>query len=411
MLTPLPLGLGLRYVRARHHQYFVSFISWVSLLGVCLGVAALITILSVMNGFEGELRQRLLALTAHATLPAPADAGSLGALAMRARREPGVTAVQSFVEVQGLAAGRTELAGFTLRGLAGAGGNSEPALRAAMQEGSLDTLVPGSDRIILGRALAVRLGVVPGDPVTVLLPRTAEDGALEPRIGGFEVAGTFEIGLADHDAALAVAAFEDVVALAGPEAPAGLRLFFADPFAAPRLTPAVAAALGITGASDWTSEHAAYFRAIRLEKTMMTVILLLIVTVAAFNIVASLVMVVTEKQSDIAILRTLGLSRAGVIGTFLVQGTVIGWAGVIAGVGLGVVLALHAGAVTAALERLFGFAVFDAEVFYLTTIPSELRAGDVVLVAVTALLLVLGATLYPARRAAATVPAEALRHE
>jgi len=324
MLTPLPLGLGLRYVRARKHQYFVSFISWVSLLGVCLGVAALITILSVMNGFEGELRSRLLALAAHATLPAPADVRGLEDLAVRARKEPGVTDAQPFIEVQGLASGGPLLSGIALRGIAAPDFGPETPLRLAMKEGSLDALVPGSDRIALGRALAVELEVGIGDTVTVLLPRMDADGGLTPRIGAFKVAGLFEIGLADHDAVMGFAALEDVSRLAGPSAPAGVQLFFADAFDAPVIAPAVAAALGTGPARDWTVDHAAYFRAIRLEKTMMTVILLLIVSVAAFNIVASLVMVVAEKRSDIAILRTMGLSRAGVIGAFIVQGTIIG---------------------------------------------------------------------------------------
>jgi lipoprotein-releasing system permease protein len=207
------------------------------------------------------------------------------------------------------------------------------------------------------------------------------------------------------------AALEDVAGLAGPSAPAGVHLFFADPFDAPLLAPAIGRALGIDAARDWTLDHAAYFRAIRLEKTMMTVILLLIVSVAAFNIVASLVMVVAEKRNDIAILRTMGFSRAGVVGAFIVQGTVIGWVGTIAGVLLGIVLALNAGDITPVLESLFGFQLFDADVYYITRIPSELRGSDVALVAAAALLLTLVATIYPARRAAATEPAEALRYE
>ena len=411
MLTPLPLGLGLRYVRARKHQYFVSFISWVSLAGVCLGVAALITILSVMNGFEGELRSRLLALAAHATLPSRADAGALEELAVRARKQPGVTLALPFIEVQGLASNGPQLAAVSLRGIAARDYATDAVLRTAMRQGSLDALVAGSNRIALGRALAIQLGVDIGDTVTVLLPRMDAQGGLTPRIGAFEVAGLFEIGLADHDALMGFAAIEDVAALAGPSAAAGVQLFFADPFDAPRLAPAVAAALGTAPARDWTVDHAAYFHAIRLEKTMMTVILLLIVSVAAFNIVASLVMVVAEKRSDIAILRTMGLSRAGVIGAFVVQGTIIGWIGTLAGVGLGIVLALYAGDITPVLERLFGFQVFDADVYYITRIPSELRLADVVLVAGAALALTLVATIYPARRAAATEPAEALRYE
>ncbi|MGB5131305.1 MAG: lipoprotein-releasing ABC transporter permease subunit, partial [Steroidobacteraceae bacterium] len=409
MLTPLPLGLGLRYVRAHKHQYFVSFISWVSLLGVCLGVAALITILSVMNGFEGELRSRLLALSAHASLSAPADVSALENLVARARQQPGVADAQSFVEVQGLVSNGPQLAGIALRGISAPDYGPEAAPRLAMKEGSLDALAPGSDRIALGRALALDLQVGIGDTVTVLLPRMDADGGLTPRIGAFEVAGLFEIGLADYDAVMGFASLEDVARLAGPSAPAGVHLYFADAFDAPRLAPAVAAALGAGPARDWTVEHAAYFRAIRLEKTMMTVILLLIVSVAAFNIVASLVMVVAEKRSDIAILRTMGLSRGGVIGAFIVQGTIIGWIGTLAGVGLGILLAIYAGDITPVLERLFGFQIFDADVYYITRIPSELRGTDVALVAGAALLLTLVSTIYPARRAAATEPAEALR--
>lgn len=411
MLTPLPLGLGLRYVRARQHQYFVSFISWVSLAGVCLGVAALITILSVMNGFEGELRSRLLAVTAHATLPAPADPPALEALALRARGQAGVVQAEPFVEVQGLLANGPLLSGTSLRGIDPAHHGPGTALGEAMQAGSLDVLRPGSRKVVLGRALAMQLQLNVGDAVSVLLLRTGAGGELAPRIGSLIVAGVFEIGLADHDAAVAFASLEDVAVLAGPSATAGVLLFFADPFEAPSRSRSAAAALGTGEARDWTVEHSAYFRAIRLEKTMMTVILLLIVSVAAFNIVASLVMVVAEKRNDIAILRTMGLSRGSVVATFIVQGTVIGWFGTLAGVGLGILLALNAGDITPALERLFGFEIFDPDVYYITRIPSELRAADVLLVAGSALLLTLLATIYPARRAAATEPAQALRYE
>jgi len=411
MLTPLPLGIGLRYVRARQHQYFVSFISWVSLAGVCLGVAALITILSVMNGFEGELRGRLLALAAHAAVPAPADPQALRDAAGRARGLAGVVRAEPYAEVQGLLSRGAMLAGAAVRGIDPADHGAGTTLARAMQEGSLAALTPGSRRIVVGRALAAQLGATTGDEVTLLLLATGSGGELTPRIGAFEVAGLFEMGLADHDATLAFTALEDLAAFAGSAAPAGLLLWFADPFDAPRRAPAVAAVLGSRPASDWTTEHAAYFRAIRIEKTMMTVILLLIVSVAAFNIVASLVMVVAGKRNDIAILRTLGFSRGGVVGTFVVQGTVIGWAGALAGTLLGILLATHVDGVAGALERVFGFEIFDSEVYYSTEIPSELRAADVLLVAGAAFALTLLATIYPARRAAATEPAEALRYE
>jgi lipoprotein-releasing system permease protein len=411
MMTPLPLGLGLRYVRARQHPHFVSFISWVSLAGVGLGVAALITILSVMNGFEGELRSRLLALAAHATLPSAAVPRDLEALAARAGGVPGVLRAEAYAEVQGLLTNGPMFAGAAVRGIDPADHGPGTTLAAAMRQGSVAALAPGSRRMVLGRALALQLGVAVGDEVTLLLLATAADGELTPRIGAFVVAGLFEMGLADHDAALAFASLEDVAAMAGSAAPAGLLLWFQDPFEAPRLAAAAALALGTEPGRDWTVEHAAYFRAIRIEKTMMTVILLLIVSVAAFNIVSSLVMVVTNKRNDIAILRTLGLSRTGVVGTFIVQGTVIGWAGALAGTALGILLATHVDAVAGALQGLFGFEIFDSDVYYITQIPSKLRLQDVLLVAGAAFALTLLATVYPARRAAATEPAEALRYE
>jgi lipoprotein-releasing system permease protein len=411
MLTPLPLGLGLRYVRARQHQYFVSFMSWVSLAGICLGVAACITILSIMNGFEGELRSRLLALAAHATLPGPVEAGALRQVAARAREEAGVVSAEPFVEAQGLLSNGAALSGTVIRGIDTGDRSAGTTLAQSIVAGSIGALGAGSRRVALGRALAAQLQAGIGDSVTVLLLRTGAAGELTPRIGAFEVAAIFEIGLADHDATLAFAALEDVAALAGRSGSAGVRLFFDDPFAAPERAAAIASRLDTGSAVDWTEEHAAYFRAIRLEKTMMTVILLLVVSVAAFNIIASLVMVVAEKRNDIAILRTMGLSRGGVVTTFVVQGTVIGWIGTLVGVALGVLLALNVGSVAAALERWFGFAIFDPAVYYITRIPSELRAGDVALVAAIALALSFGATIYPSRRAAATEPAEALRYE
>jgi lipoprotein-releasing system permease protein len=374
-------------------------------------VAALIAVLSVMNGFEGVLRTRLLALAAHATVPAPADPAELRDLADRARREPGVARAQPFVEVQGLLSRGPTLAGVMLRGIDPADHGEDSALAPAMLAGRLTDLEPGSRRVVLGRVLAFQLQAEPGLPLTMLLLRSDPDGALAPRISALEFAGEFEVGLADHDATLAFASLEDVAALAGPAATAGLHVYYDDPFAAPERTRALAAALGTDAGRDWTVEHSAYFHAIRLEKAMMTVILLLIVAVAAFNIIASLVMVVAEKRNDIAILRTMGFSRGGVVATFVVQGTLIGWIGAAAGIGLGVLLALNAGDIVAALERWFGFTLFDPAVYYISRIPSELRATDVALVSVIAFALTLLATVYPARSAAATEPAQALRYE
>jgi lipoprotein-releasing system permease protein len=413
MLKPLPLGIGLRYVRSRRRSFFVSFITWVSVLGVCLGVAALITILSVMNGFEGELRSRLLALSAHATLVRPGASGDeLAALARRVVEEPGVADAAPYLEVQGLLSAGSRLSGGTVRGIDPAAEARIGQLDEAMIAGSLDDLVPGSRRMVLGRVLAADLAVRLGDTVTVLLPRADATGNLVPEIGAFTVSGIFEIGLADHDATLALVPLGDLALLGGPAAPSGVRVTFDDPLDAPRETKVLAARLGgELEVRDWTQDHAAYFHAIRLEKTMMTLILMLIVAVAAFNIVASLVMVVSDKRTDIAILRTLGLARSSVVGIFMTQGTVIGWIGTAAGVALGLLLAVNVGDITPVLERWLGFQVFDPDVYYISRIPSEVRSLDVGLIALAALALTFVATVYPALRAAGTQPAEALRYE
>ena len=414
MLRPLELFIALRYARSRDTGFFVSFITWVSLAGVALGVAALITILSVMNGFEDELRQRLLSLAGHATITRADGATVDGALvSARARRAPGVAGAAPYLELQALVTHGTEMAGAVLRGIDREREPSVTAIGTALQSGRLEDLVPGSNRLLLGRALAFQLGVAPGDELTVMVPAAGgADEELSPRIRAFNVAGVFEVGLQDHDSVLALAALADVAALQGSAGAAGVRLRFDDAFAAPAGAAALAAALGPGFvARDWTVENASYFRAIRIEKTMMTLILLLVVAVAAFNIVATLVMVVRAKRTDIAILRTLGLAPRAVVGVFLAQGVVIGWAGTLLGVGAGLALALHVEPVVAWLERVFRFQILDADVYYVTRIPSLVEGGDVAVVIASALLLTLLATVYPALRAAHTQPADALRYE
>ncbi len=414
MFRPLELFVGLRYVRSRDTGYFVSFITLVSLAGVALGVAALITILSVMNGFEAELRERLLSLSAHATLSGrDGTLADADALAGRAARTPGVRGVAPFLEQQALLTHGTEMSGATLRGIDPTREGAVSAIDRALLSGRLADLVPGSDRIVLGRVLAFQLGAALGDSVTVLVPSvTTGEGELVPRLRTFTVAGIFEIGLQDHDSVLALANLADVAALAGAAGPSGLRLRFEDVFAAPRLAAALAASLGPgLSARDWTEENATYFRAIRIEKTMMTLILLLVVAVAAFNIVATLVMVVRAKRTDIAILRTLGLAPRGVVGVFLAQGVMIGWAGTALGVAGGLALALNVERIVPYLERTFRFQVLDADVYYVTRIPSLVEPGDVALIAAAAFALTLLAAAWPARRAARVQPAEALRYE
>jgi lipoprotein-releasing system permease protein len=415
MFHPLPIFVGLRYVRTRRQGFFVSFISWTSMLGVAVGVAALITIVSVMNGFEGELRSRLVALTAHATLEGPpAVMADWSAVATRVRAVPGTAGVAPFTDVQALIGRAGHLQPVLLHGLDPGAEAQVSSIEQHLLEGRLADLAPGARRMIVGRALAWQLGAGLGDELTVMVPgRELIRSGGRPLLQTFTVSGIFEVGLQDHDAALALVALEDAGALTGRgDRPAGLRLRFDDVMAAPDLAPLAAAAAGPgVGVRDWTTEHAAYFRAIRIEKTMMSLILLLVVAVAAFNIVAALVMVVNEKRSDIAILRTLGLARGGVVGVFFTQGLVIGAIGTLLGVALGLAVAGNVGTIVPLLERLLGFHVMDPGVYYITEIPSELRPGQVVAIAAVAFALTVLATIYPALRGAATEPAEALRYE
>ncbi len=414
MFHPLSLYVGLRYVRARTHKFFVSFITWASLAGVSVGVAALIVILSVMNGFEGELRQRLLSLSAHARVSATADdaPSATDALIDTVRGAPGVATVAPYAEAEVLAVRMPEMLPVLLRGIDPEREGASEAARVVVQ-GSLLDLVPGTDRVILGAVVAQRLAAGVGDTITLLVPSISPDGTPTSKLRDFEVAGLFEVGLQDHDGALILAHLEDVRALATLTAlDAGLEVRFDDALDAAELTPQLRQVLprGFE-ARDWTQEHANYFRAIRIEKMMMALILMLVVAVAAFNIVAMLVMVVTDKRTDIAILRTFGASPRRVMGVFITQGLVIGWLGVTLGVVLGVTLALNVDTVVPFLERVFRFHIFDPDVYYFTETRSDLQWPNVIAIASAALVLTALATIYPAWRASRVAPAEALRYE
>ena len=414
MFHPLSLFVGLRYVRARSHKFFVSFITWVSLLGVCVGVAALIVILSVMNGLGDELRDRLLSLSAHARVVAKEGVGEPDWAAIRSRiaAVPGVKGVAPYAELQVLALRTPEMLPVALRGIDPAVETGVTDVARSVTQGSLADLTPGSDKVIAGEIITQRLGLAIGDPVTLLIPTIAANGAPAPKLREFIVAGVFEAGLQDHDATLLFTSLDDARALAPSGAGEGLRIRFDDVLATPERAGEVAAVLPQSvEIIDWTRDHANYFRAIRIEKTMMALILLLIVAVAAFNLVAMLVMVVTDKRTDIAILRTLGAAPRKVMGAFLTQGLVIGWLGVLLGVLLGVTIALNVDVIVPALERTFGFQIMDSDVYYVTRIPSDLRWANVAWISVAALALTALATVYPAMRAARVAPAEALRYE
>ena len=378
---PLSLYVGLRYVRARTHKFFVSFITWVSLIGVCVGVAALIVILSVMNGFEGELRDRLLSLSSEARVVAEQSSATPPSAAdwdeaMRAvRAVPGVVGVAPYLEA-GVLAVHTEMQPVLLRGI-------DPRLEANVTDvakfiksGHLTDLAPGSGAAMVGDVVAEQLGLMPGDEITLLIPTILPDGTPAPKLRRLRVAGIFEVGLEENQATLILANLADVRALGVASSGEGLHVRIADALAAPRVAalirPRLPASLQVI---DWTQDNASYFRAIRIEKTMMSLILLLIVAVAAFNLVAMLVMVVNDKRTDIAILRTFGTSPRRVLGVFLTQGLVIGWAGVLLGVALGVALALNVETIVPALEHTFGFHIMDPTVYYDTSIPSRSRHG------------------------------------
>jgi lipoprotein-releasing system permease protein len=414
MFQPVPVYVGLRYSLAREHSFFVSFITWVSLAGVALGVAALITILSVMNGLESELRSRFLSLTAHATL---SEGGKqiadwqtrVGQLQGAA----GLIGAAPFLDTDAMLSLQGHMSGAVVRGIDPTLEQQISDIADAMREGRLADLVPGKNRIILGRILSYQLEARVGDEITVMIPGTGGGEQFVPRLRTFEVSGIFEAGVQEDDSVLALVDLKDAEALRGLDGPTGIRLRFDDVLKAPQLARAAAARLARPLAvRDWTQDDAIYFRAIRIEKTMIGLMLLLIVAVAAFNIVATLVMVVNDKRTDIAILRTVGLSPRGVIGVFVTQGVLIGWIGVAAGVVSGLLVALHVDVIVPFLERSFGIHILDdPDVFYISGLPSEVHAGDVILIAALALLLTLVATIYPALRAARTHPAEALRYE
>lgn len=310
MFQPLPVFVGLRYSLAREHSFFVSFITWVSLVGVALGVAALITVLSVMNGLEAELRTRLLSLTAHATLNAAgAPIRDWRARIQQLQGSPGLVGAAPFLDTDAMLSRAPSMSGAIVRGIDPALEPKVTSIADNLREGRLSDLEPGSNGIILGRMLAYELQAGVGDTVTVMIPGTGAGDAIVPRLRDFHVVGIFEVGLQEHDSVLALVNLQDAEALRGLDGPTGIRLRFYDVLKAPELARIAAARLapGLQ-VRDWTQDNEAYFRAIRIEKTMMGLILMLIVAVAVFNIVATLVMVVNDKRTDIAILRTLGLS-------------------------------------------------------------------------------------------------------
>ena len=390
MINPVEVFVGLRYLRAKRRTRFVSFITLISLIGIALGVAALIVILSVMNGFEGELRSRLLSMSAHGQVSEPdGKVADWRSLVTEVAAEPGVAAAAPFVQIEGMAQSGRDLKAILVHGVDPGyeGGLSGDQIN--LLEGDLGVLQPGERSIILGRLLALDLGLRLGDGVVLLIPRPVGDGTLEAVLERFVLRGVFEAGLQEHDATLGLINVRDAAGILGlGEAVSAIRFRADDVMQAPAIAARLEArARGSLVSSDWTVENASYFRAIRLEKMMMSLILSLIIGVAAFNIVASLVMVVTDKTTDIAVLRTLGMRANGIVRVFFIQGAMIGWAGVFIGVLLGIVLAINVPTIVPFLERLFGFQIMPGDVYYVTRIPSILELADVVIIAVAAFVL------------------------
>ncbi len=415
MFRPLEIFIGLRYTRAKRRNHFISFISLISMLGVALGVAVLITVISVMNGFEKELRERILGVVSHATVQAVGkplqEWRQVGDLV---RQYDGVTGVAPFIHAEGMLSQGAVVSGTLIRGILPSKEGEVSQLGDKMLAGKLENLQTGEFGIILGKDLALSMRTGMGDKVTLITPQASVTAVgILPRLKRFTVVGVFEIGMHEYDSALALLHIEDASRLFRLDGGVtGVRIKMDDMFAAPQLTRQLLNELPVGyRASDWTHQHANFFRAVQMEKTVMFVILFLIVAVAAFNIVSTLVMMVTDKESDIAILRTLGASPASIMGIFIVQGALIGVVGTLLGTAGGVVLALNVETLVPAIEELFSIQFLAAEVYYISDLPSDMRIPDVIQISSVSLIISLIATLYPAWRASRTQPAEALRYE
>ncbi len=410
------LLIGTRYLRSTHRRGFVSFIAAISIVGLALSVAVLIVVLSVMNGFERELRSRILSVTSHATLmgldgPLPEPAKAI----QTALAQPGVLAALPYIESQAMLVNGYKLAASQVRGIEPAAEATAVGLVAKLPQAERDALTAGAYRVLLGDALAEELGVKTGSTVVLISPNgsTLTPTGPEPRRRRFTVAGTFHSGMYEFDRGLALIHITDAGKLfdLGGEI-SGLRLAVSDPYAAPRIVREIALALG--GGfyvSDWTRNHSQFFRSIEMTKSMLFIILLMLIAVAAFNLVATLVMIVKEKQGDIAILRTIGAGPRNILAAFLTQGGLIGLVGVGAGVLLGALFASRLESLVHGLEKLTGIRFLDERVYYMRDLPAHVEILDLVKISAVALLLCGVATLYPAWRASRTLPAEALRHD
>jgi lipoprotein-releasing system permease protein len=408
--------IGTRHLRSTHRRGFVSFVALISVLGLTLGVATLVVVLSVVNGFERELRTRILSVTSHAMLM-----GRHGTLEewrevqQAAEREPGVIAAAPYIEAQALVWNNRRVKGVVVRGVLPAEEARATGLGQHLTAGKLTELQAGAYNVVLGAALAKELRVGVGDSVVIIAPEgTATPHGVEPRMRRFHISGTFQSGMYEYDNTLALIHMQDAARLYKlGDAVTGVRLALENPMQSASTLAKLAEELGREKFSmtDWTRTHVNFFRAIQTAKTMMFIMLLMIVAVAAFNIVSTLVMIVKEKQSDIAILRTLGVGPRNVLAMFSVQGVLIGLAGTGIGAALGILLSYNIQSIITGVEHLFGVQFMDASVYFMSELPAYVEVPDVLRICLVAFVLCALATLYPAWRASRTAPAEALRHD
>ncbi|MEX2353709.1 MAG: lipoprotein-releasing ABC transporter permease subunit [Gammaproteobacteria bacterium] len=414
MYKPFEVFIGLRYVRAKRRNHFISFISFISMIGIALGVMALITVLSVMNGFEKELTSRILGMVSHAVvIEYDNTLNDWRPIAATVDEHPRITGVAPFIDAEGMLVYNRQVKGASIQGILP---EEEPKVSVVSDKmifGELDNLEAGGFGIILGSEMSRTLGAITGDKVTVVAPTAnATPAGLLPRLKQFTVVGIFEIGMHEYDSALAFIHMEDAKTLFRRAGPDGLRLKTTDMMQAPSISREVVAQIpGKYGVIDWTQRHANFFRALKTEKTVMFVILMLIVAVAAFNIISTLVMMVTDKQADIAVLRTIGSSPLSIMMIFMIQGMIIGVIGILLGIISGVWLALNVETLVPAIEELFQVKFLSPDVYYISDLPSDLHWNDVITIGVVAFLFSILATLFPAWKAANTDPVEALRYE
>ena len=410
------LLIGTRHLRSSHRRGFVSFVALISVMGLTLGVATLVVVLSVMNGFERELRVRILNVTSHGTLMGiHGTIDDWREVQQAVEREPGVIAAAPYIERQALIANKKLVKGLMVRGVLPAEEARTTSLGQLLKGGSLGDLKDGAYNVILGANLAKELRVGVGDDVVLIAPDgTPTPSGVVPRMRRFHIVATLESGMFEYDNTLALVHMQDAARLYRlGDAVTGVRMTMQDPR---RSTATVLSLLRTLGpdkfnGTDWTKTHVNFFLAIQTTKSMMFIILLMIVAVAAFNIVSTLVMIVKEKQSDIAILRTIGVGPKNVLAMFVVQGVLIGLAGTLAGAGIGILLALNIQSIISGIERTFHVQFMDASVYFMNELPAYVEAGDVIRICAVAFALCALATIYPAWRASRTAPAEALRHD